>query len=35
MRTLRDDGIIKCFKGETTLEEVVRVTAPDEPIQKQ
>jgi type IV pilus assembly protein PilB len=33
MKTLREDGFIKCLKGITTLEEVVRVTAPDEPMQ--
>ncbi|MFC1709870.1 GspE/PulE family protein, partial [Candidatus Omnitrophota bacterium] len=34
MKTLRDDGLIKCMQGEITLEEVMRVTVPDEPIQK-
>jgi len=32
MRTLREDGIIKVEKGLTTLEEVIRVTAVDEPL---
>ena len=30
MVTMREDGLIKAAKGWTTLEEVVRVTAPDE-----
>ncbi len=30
MRTLREDGISQALKGITTLEEVLRVTAPDE-----
>lgn len=30
MKTLRDDGIEKCLAGETTVEEVFRVTAQDE-----
>jgi type IV pilus assembly protein PilB len=30
MRTLREDGLSQVFKGVTTLEEVLRVTAPDE-----
>lgn len=30
MRTLREDGIESILKGATTLEEVLRVTAPDE-----
>ncbi len=30
MITMREDGIIKACQGHTTLEEVVRVTAPDE-----
>ncbi len=30
MRTLREDGISQALKGVTTLEEVLRVTAPDE-----
>jgi len=29
MRTLREDGLAKVFTGETTLEEVLRITAPD------
>lgn len=32
MRTLREDGIIKLENGITTLEEVVKVTNPDEPM---
>ncbi|MCF7908118.1 MAG: GspE/PulE family protein [Candidatus Omnitrophica bacterium] len=32
MRTLRQDGILKVEKGITTLEEVLKVTAPDEPL---
>jgi len=32
MRTLREDGIIKVEKGITTLEEVLKVTALDEPL---
>ncbi len=32
MRTLRQDGITKIEKGVTTLEEVLKVTAPDEPL---
>ena len=34
MQTLREDGLTKCFSGITSLEEVLRVTAPDEPIDK-
>lgn len=30
MRTMREDGMIKAYAGLTTLEEVLRVTAPDE-----
>ncbi len=30
MVTMREDGLIKAFAGVTTLEEVLRVTAPDE-----
>ena len=30
MTTMREDGVIKACQGLTTLEEVVRVTAPDE-----
>jgi len=30
MRTLRENGLAKVIKGETALEEVLRVTAPDE-----
>jgi len=29
MKTLRDDGIRKVFEGETTFEEVMRVTSED------
>ena len=32
MKTLRKDGLEKCLAGITTLEEVMRVTAPDEVI---
>ncbi|MBP6342839.1 MAG: Flp pilus assembly complex ATPase component TadA [Candidatus Omnitrophica bacterium] len=32
MATMREDGIMKACHGLTTLEEVVRVTAPDEPL---
>ncbi len=32
MRTLRGDGLIKVAKGVTTLEEVLKVTGPDEPL---
>ncbi|NQT00007.1 MAG: Flp pilus assembly complex ATPase component TadA, partial [Candidatus Omnitrophica bacterium] len=30
MRTLRENGIDKVIKGETSLEEILRITAPDE-----
>ncbi|MDD5465866.1 MAG: ATPase, T2SS/T4P/T4SS family [Candidatus Omnitrophica bacterium] len=30
MKTLREDGIAAALKGQTTIEEVLRVTAPDE-----
>lgn len=30
MKTMREDGLKKAVEGETTLEEVLRVTAPDE-----
>lgn len=33
MITMREDGLIKAFAGLTTLEEVLRVTAPDEDLQ--
>jgi len=33
MRTLRQDGIVKIEKGVTTLEEVLKATAPDEPLE--
>ena len=29
MKTLRDDGIRKVFEGDTTFEEVMRVTSED------
>ncbi|MCM8819298.1 MAG: GspE/PulE family protein [Candidatus Omnitrophica bacterium] len=32
MRTLREDGLLKISKGITTLEEVLKVSAPDEPL---
>lgn len=32
MRTLRDDGLRKAASGMTTLEEVIRITATDEPM---
>jgi len=32
MRTLREDGILKLNSGLTTLEEVLKVTGPDEPL---
>lgn len=32
MHTLREDGLIKMSKGITTLEEVLKVTGPDEPL---
>jgi type IV pilus assembly protein PilB len=32
MRTLREDGLVKVTKGITTLEEVLKVTGPDEPL---
>jgi len=34
MKTLRENGIRKVLEGKTSLEEVLRVTAPDEPIEK-
>lgn len=34
MRTLREDGIIKLENGVTTLEEVLKVTHSDEPMEK-
>ena len=30
MITLREDGLLQVFDGKTTLEEILRVTAPDE-----
>jgi type II secretory ATPase GspE/PulE/Tfp pilus assembly ATPase PilB-like protein len=30
MRTLREDGLSQVLKGVTTIEEILRVTAPDE-----
>jgi type II secretory ATPase GspE/PulE/Tfp pilus assembly ATPase PilB-like protein len=35
MKTLRENGIRKVLEGVTSLEEVLRVTAPDEPIDKE
>ncbi len=32
MRTLREDGLLKVVKGITSLDEVVKSTAPDEPL---
>jgi type IV pilus assembly protein PilB len=32
MRTLREDGLLKINKGITTIEEVLKVTGPDEPL---
>ncbi len=32
MQTMREDGMAKAKKGLTTIEEVVRITAPDEPL---
>jgi len=32
MQTLRENGVQKILEGMTTIEEVLRVTAPDEPI---
>jgi len=32
MKTMREDGLQKAFEGITTLEEVLRVTAPDEDV---
>ncbi|GMV99086.1 MAG: hypothetical protein AMXMBFR84_02250 [Candidatus Hydrogenedentota bacterium] len=34
MLTMRDDGWRKCLSGITTVEEVIRVTQPDEPIKR-
>jgi type IV pilus assembly protein PilB len=34
MRTLREDGLIKMAKGITTLEEVLKVTGPDEQLRR-
>lgn len=34
MRTMREDGLTKAYEGLTTLEEVLRVTAPDEAEEK-
>jgi general secretion pathway protein E len=33
MQTLREDGLAKCFLGITSLEETLRVTVGDEPIE--
>ncbi len=35
MRTMREDGLLKALSGSTTLEEVLRVTAPDEVMENQ
>ncbi|MDD5618242.1 MAG: ATPase, T2SS/T4P/T4SS family [Candidatus Omnitrophica bacterium] len=35
MQTLREDGLAKCFLGITSLEEVLRVTTTDEPLEKE
>lgn len=34
MKTLREDGLAKCLSGVTSVEEIMRVTAPDEPLKK-
>ncbi len=34
MKTMREDGLAKAAKGLTTLEEVLRVTAPDDPLHR-
>jgi type II secretory ATPase GspE/PulE/Tfp pilus assembly ATPase PilB-like protein len=34
MRTLREDGLLKIAKGLTTIEEVLKVTGPDEPLNR-
>jgi len=34
MKTLREDGLMKCLEGITSIEEILRVTAPDEPLTK-
>lgn len=34
MRTMREDGLAKAMQGLTTLEEVLRITAPDELVKK-
>ena len=34
MRTLRESGIAKVIRGETSLEEIFRVTAPDEKLER-
>ncbi len=34
MQTIREDGLSKCLKGTITLEEVIRVTAPDKLIER-
>ncbi|MFC1632205.1 GspE/PulE family protein [Candidatus Omnitrophota bacterium] len=34
MRTLREHGLSKVIKGETSLEEILRVTAPDESMER-
>ncbi|MEK7849917.1 MAG: ATPase, T2SS/T4P/T4SS family, partial [Candidatus Omnitrophota bacterium] len=35
MQTLRENGVLKVLEGVTTLDEILRVTAPDEPIEKE
>jgi type II secretory ATPase GspE/PulE/Tfp pilus assembly ATPase PilB-like protein len=32
MRTLRENGVLKILEGVTTVEEILRVTVPDEKI---
>jgi type IV pilus assembly protein PilB len=34
MQTLRENGVLKVLEGVTTLEEILRVTAPDEPFKE-
>jgi type IV pilus assembly protein PilB len=34
MRTLRENGIAKVIRGETSLEEIFRITAPDEELER-
>jgi type IV pilus assembly protein PilB len=35
MQTLRESGVLKVLEGVTTLEEVLRVTMPDEPLERE